>query len=114
MQAAAITAGSPYYASWDTTHSQYYIADGILTPSPAAAGNVPATVTTDSNGLASFNLTYLKQDAYWIVDQLTAKTIVQGSESTSSLSFTLPASVQDMTPTATLSCLLGGPSPYNP
>ncbi len=85
-----------------------YIVDNVLTPAPAAAGTVPATVTTDSNGLATFNLIYLKQYASWVSTQLTAKTVVQGTEATSSLTFTLPASQADMN-----TCVLA-PSPFNP
>jgi hypothetical protein len=85
-----------------------YIADGVLTPANSAAGNVPATVTTDSNGLVTFNLTYLKQYASWINTRLTAKAMVQGTETTSSLTLRLAASVADLS-----SCNLPS-SPYNP
>ncbi len=85
-----------------------YIIDGILTPQNTAAGNVPATVTTDSNGLATFNLTWLKQYSNWIDTKITARITVLGTESTSSLTMTLPALLTDVQ-----ACVLP-PSPYNP
>ncbi len=85
-----------------------YKEDNILTPANSAAGNLPATVTTDSNGLAPFNLVYLKQYSIWIETRITARTTVLGTESTSSLTFVLPAMASDVT-----SCVLS-PSPYNP
>ena len=64
--------------------------DGELTPPNSAAGNVPKTVTTDENGVATFNLVYLKSSAAWIVDRIRASTFVLGTETTSSMSFRLP------------------------
>ena len=84
-----------------------YIIDGILTPGNAASGNVPSTVTTDANGLAEFNLNYLKQHAYWIATRVTAKLLAQGSESTSSLTFRLAGTTDDVE-----DCVLPD-SPYN-
>lgn len=65
--------------------------DGSLTPPNSAAGTLPMTVVTDENGVANFNLVYLKQYAIWITDRVRATTMVQGSETTSSLIFRLPA-----------------------
>ncbi|MFB6259778.1 MAG: hypothetical protein ABEK42_03575, partial [Thiohalorhabdaceae bacterium] len=39
--------------------------NGYLTPKNSAAGSIPDTVTTDDAGLATFDLTYLKQFASW-------------------------------------------------
>lgn len=64
---------------------------GVLRPPNSAAGSLPATVTTDANGVANFNLTYLKGSAVWIRDRIRASTLVLGTETTSSLTFTLPA-----------------------
>jgi hypothetical protein len=65
--------------------------DGSLTPPNSAAGTLPMTVVTDEKGVANFNLVYLKQYAIWITDRVRATTIVQGTETTSSLEFRLPA-----------------------
>jgi hypothetical protein len=92
---------------WNPVKQAGYIADGVLTPSNSAAGTLPSTVTTDANGLAKFNLTYLKQNANWITTRITAKTTVQGTESTTSLTFGLPSTVLD-----TQACTLPV-SPYN-
>lgn len=64
--------------------------DGRLTPENSAAGNIPTLVTTDANGVASFNLVYLKTDAYWIQSKIKATTMVFGTETTSVMSFILP------------------------
>lgn len=66
-------------------------ADGVLTPPNSAAGSVPLTVTTNASGVANFNLTYLKNSAVWIEDEITASTLVFGTETTSQLIFRLPA-----------------------
>ncbi len=79
--------------------------DGELTPPLSAAGTVPATVTTDANGIANFNYIYLKQYAVWINTEMTASTTVQGTETTSTLTFTLPYVVPD-------ACFLNA-SPFN-
>jgi len=67
--------------------------DGELTPRNSAGGNVPTTVTTDANGVAAFDLVYLKNSAKWIYDRIRASTEVLGTEITSSLNFTLPVVV---------------------
>lgn len=81
--------------------------DGLLTPQNSVGGSVPATVTTDANGIASFSLTYLKASAIWLIDQLTATVSVSGTESSTSTTFQLPATVPDTTPISTLP-----PSPF--
>jgi hypothetical protein len=63
--------------------------DGELTPENSAGGSVPATVVTDENGVANFNLVYLKAFAVWIVDEITATTLVLGSETQSTVTFGL-------------------------
>ncbi|CAK0751348.1 adhesin/invasin [Gammaproteobacteria bacterium] len=70
--------------------------DGHLTPPNSAAGTVPRTVTTGEDGLASFNLRYLKEDADWVVDRITASTSVQGSEVTANYNIRLPTSKSDI------------------
>lgn len=69
--------------------------DGALTPGLSAAGSIPQTVVTDENGLATFDLTYLKQYAVWVVSQINASTIVLGSETTSTLEFGLRYLISD-------------------
>jgi hypothetical protein len=70
--------------------------DSLLTPQNSVGGAVPATVTTDASGTASFALTYLKAYALWIVDNLSASVSVNGTESGSSTIFRLPASELDV------------------
>jgi len=69
--------------------------DGQLTPPASAAGNVPPIVTTDENGVANFDLVYLKSNAVWIVNRLEASTIVHGSATTEVLDFVLPYVISD-------------------
>jgi len=64
--------------------------DGQLTPPNSAAGTVPGTVTTDENGVASFNLVYGKASAAWIEDAITATTLVYGTETKGTYTFVLP------------------------
>ena len=54
--------------------------DGKLTPHSSAAGSLPSVVVTDENGVANFNLVYLKTSAAWIKAEITASTLVQGTE----------------------------------
>ena len=65
--------------------------DCILTPSSSAAGSVPPPdqVVTDDNGVANFNLVYLKNSAAWIEVQITASTKVLGTETQSTHTFWL-------------------------
>ena len=81
--------------------------DGSLTPVNSAAGALPSSVVTDVNGVATFNLTYLKTSAIWTWDRIRASAVVQGSEAVSQTIFELPALRSDVTPI----CLLQ--SPYN-
>ena len=76
--------------------------DGILTPPNSTAGTLPSAVLTDVNGVANFNLIYLKQYADWLVVRMRATTLVQGTETTSELVFRLPALEADKNPVCTL------------
>ncbi|QNM97654.1 beta strand repeat-containing protein [Chitinimonas koreensis] len=69
--------------------------DGQLTPTNANAGTVPTSVTTTDDGTAAFNLTYLKSNSIWTVIEMTASTLVQGTESKQSVTFRLAASESD-------------------
>jgi hypothetical protein len=64
--------------------------DGQLTPPLSAAGSIPGTVTTDENGVGQFDLVYLKSSAIWIEAEVTASTMVSGTESRGKLRFVLP------------------------
>ncbi|ANB01439.1 hypothetical protein ECTOBSL9_0550 [Ectothiorhodospira sp. BSL-9] len=66
-----------------------------LLPESTAAGSVPATVTTDENGLATFNLTYLKDRANVIEAEIIATAQVQSTEIQSSRTFFLPREEED-------------------
>ena len=70
--------------------------DGQLTPPNSAAGTLPLSVVTDDNGVATFDLVYLKQYSIWLVAGISATTRVVGTETTSTLVFTLPALITDM------------------
>jgi len=69
--------------------------DGQLTPPNSSAGTLPATVTTDEFGVATFDLIYLKQYAAWVRTTVTASTFVVGTETTTALSFILPVTKED-------------------
>ncbi|GGP27335.1 beta strand repeat-containing protein [Silvimonas amylolytica] len=77
-------------------------------PPNSAAGTLPSTVTTDSSGRASFNYTFLKSSAQWIVSRIRATTTVQGTQATAQTTFRLPVLNADISPTCTLPA-----SPYN-
>lgn len=94
--------------SCPTAPSAAGTSDSILTPQNSDGGSVPSTVTTGSNGVAGFSFTYLKGSAFWIVNRLTASVSSNGTETSRSTVFRLPALVSDVTPT----CLLP-PSPYS-
>lgn len=59
--------------------------DGMMTPIPSAAGTIPATVTVDEFGVGTFKVTFLKTYSTYIEAELTASTIVGGSEYSSQL-----------------------------
>ncbi|MDX8401570.1 MAG: Ig-like domain-containing protein [Mariprofundaceae bacterium] len=83
--------------------------DGRLTPPSASAGSVPASVVTDQNGVATFDLVYQKTSAIWIKTEITASTQVLGTESQSRVAFWLSPSVPDVGPPCKLTA-----SPFNP
>ncbi len=81
--------------------------DGKLTPPNSASGTLPATVVTNSSGVATFNLTYTKSNSLWITDRIRARTFVQGTETVGQVIFRLPALLTDIGPP----CLIPD-SPY--
>jgi hypothetical protein len=54
--------------------------NGVLTPGQSVGGTIPNSVTTDENGVVSFTLTYQKEYAIWVEDQITATAMVFGTE----------------------------------
>ena len=74
--------------------------DGTITPAHSTAGTLPSTVTTDANGVATFNLTYQKTYASWVQARVRAKVVVSTgtTESTNELKFILPFSQADTKP----------------
>jgi hypothetical protein len=82
--------------------------EGMLTPQNSDGGSVPSTVITDVDGVAAFNFTYLKGSAFWVVNKLTATVSSNGTETSKSTIFRLPASVPDVGPPCHLSA-----SPYS-
>lgn len=70
--------------------------DGRLNPGlPVVV--TPATVTTASNGFATFYLQYGENFANWISTTITARALVGGTESKQTAFYALSASVEDMT-----------------
>jgi len=82
--------------------------NGVLSPPQAAGGAIPVTVTTDSNGAATFNLQYPKSSAFFIRDEVTARVTVAGTERSAKTTFTLPMSVTD----SAAPCPLARPATY--
>ncbi len=76
--------------------------DGLITPTNSAGGTLPATVTTDASGVATFNLTYGKSSALWTIDRIRARTTVQGSEAVGETIFRLAGLEKDITPVCRL------------
>lgn len=72
-------------------------ANGIISPPQAAGGALPATVTTDDNGSATFALRYPKDSAYFIQTEVKASVMVSGSERSTATRIYLPASAADAT-----------------
>lgn len=82
--------------------------DEVLTPANSDGGSVPSIVVTDVNGIAAFNLTYLKGSAFWVINKLTATVSSSGTETSKSTIFRLAATVPDVGPPCSLP-----PSPYS-
>ena len=71
-------------------------ADSVLTPSNSDGGSVPSTVITDKNGIAAFDLTYLKGSSIWVVNKLTATVSSNGTETSKSTVFRLSPTEEDV------------------
>ena len=63
---------------------------GRLRPPNSAAGSLQSPVTTDASGVANFDLVYLKGSAVWTTVRVRASTLALGTETSSSMTFTLP------------------------
>lgn len=74
------------------------VTDGLIWPNNSTAGTVPGTVTTDANGIATFDHVFTKSNALWTVVRLRAKAIVQGTETLSEVTYTLGAAEADVSP----------------
>jgi hypothetical protein len=83
--------------------------DTFMQPNNSDAGALPQDpVTTNDNGVATFNLTFLKTHAAWVQTRIRASTIVQGTQINSSIVLNpLPWLKSDSD-----NCLLAD-SPYN-
>jgi hypothetical protein len=88
--------------------------DTYITPANSVAGTLtstnaadaPGTVTTNSSGVATFNLEYGKNNAIWTVVRIRAKTTVAGTDAVGEIQFRLGALQSDGIP-----CKLP-PSPF--
>ena len=56
----------------------------------------PTTVTTDSNGFATFNISYGKNYALWSRVRIVAQTTVAGTESSKAIDVRLPILSSDI------------------
>jgi protocatechuate 3,4-dioxygenase beta subunit len=83
-QDSSYSVGDPdlpdYFNGYSTGDEVPGLNDGLLTPGQSVAGTIPANVTTDENGVATFKLIYLKEYAIWVEDQITATCLVYGTE----------------------------------
>lgn len=70
--------------------------NGTLTPGNVAVAT-PGTVTTNSSGLASFDLIYGEQFGYWVDVNLVASATVAGTESKRTQPFSLAVLSSDVT-----------------
>lgn len=83
--------------------------NGLISPGAAAGGAIPMTVTTDSNGAATFYIQYPKSSAWFIEDEVTARVIVSGTESMAKVNYILPMSLTDA---ADDNCTIGRTASY--
>lgn len=84
---------SDYYESGDWIPG---LDNGHLDPGQSTAGNIPSSVLTDENGVATFTLRYLKQYAVWLQAEITASTTVFGTEYDTVTYTNLPASASEI------------------
>jgi hypothetical protein len=84
--------------------------NGALSPITADGGAVPSTVTTNSSGVATFEITYPKTSGMFVVDELTARITVSGTERQAQTQFLLPISAADAAKTP--GCPIAGSRPF--
>lgn len=81
--------------------------DNTITPQNSYGGTVastntldaPGTATTDATGLATFNLTYTKSSALWVISRIRAQAVIQGTPAVGELNWRLVPSEADASPT---------------
>ncbi|QEP43157.1 hypothetical protein D5085_08555 [Ectothiorhodospiraceae bacterium BW-2] len=64
---------------------------------PGNVVTIPASVTTGSDGTATFDITYARNFAHWAAIEITASSTVAGTESSYSQTFSLPGLASDYT-----------------
>lgn len=84
-----------------------YNQNGTLDPGNIAVAS-PSSGMTDANGRLDVKITYPRDHAYWVEVILTASTIVQGTQSSTSSTFVLQGAVSDY------KCGTGPPGPVSP
>lgn len=78
----------------DLDPGEDYNNNGKLEPGGVATTS-PSSITTGADGFATFDVEYLRDRAIWSQVELTAHAVVEGSESTATTVFWLPASLDD-------------------
>jgi hypothetical protein len=91
--------GRRYWYADNTNHGPG-TKDTYLTPANSDAGTIPATVTTDASGTATFDLIYPKTSALYVVDRIRGTTVVQGTAAVGEAQFRLGALRADLQPCA--------------
>jgi hypothetical protein len=69
--------------------------DGQLTPGNRAT--VPGTVTSDANGIATFNITYFQDVGAWLDVRLQVSGFAAGTENVTYSNYSLPVAADDVT-----------------
>lgn len=69
--------------------------DGQLTPGNRAT--VPGTITSDANGIATFNITYFQDVATWLDVRLQVSGFAAGTENVTYSNYSLPVAADDVT-----------------
>ena len=77
-----------------TSHVKDYNCNGVLDPGSVATA-APISGNTDANGRLDVKVTYPRDHAYWTEVQLIASTTVQGTQSSTSVTFVLLGAISD-------------------
>lgn len=89
-------------------HAKDYNCNGQLDPGNAAVA-APTNGTTDANGRLDVKITYNRDHAFWVQEQLVASTTVQGTQSSTSTTFILTGAAPDYA-----NCTVAPPGPVSP